>query len=52
MIAGYRVVQFASKEEAIAFAKQWLQVHVDYSELVEEGEIEVRPLYEAEDFAL
>jgi hypothetical protein len=50
MIAGFTLLQCASKQEAIAFAKRWLQIHVDVIG-VSDGEIEIRPVYEAEDFA-
>jgi hypothetical protein len=50
MIAGFTLLQYASKQEAIDFAKRWLQIHVDVMG-VSEGEIEIRPVYEAEDFA-
>jgi hypothetical protein len=49
MIAGFTLLQYASKQEAIDFAKRWLHIHVDGSGL-DEGEIEIRPVYEAEDF--
>ncbi len=49
MIAGATLLQYASKQEAIDFAKRWLQIHVDWSG-TGEGEIEIRPMYEAEDF--
>jgi len=51
LIAGFSLLQYASKQEAIDFAKRWLQIHVDWSG-TGAGEIEIRPLYEAEDFAL
>jgi hypothetical protein len=43
VIAGYAVMQYASKEEAVEAAKLFLQVAGD-------GECEIRPLYEAADF--
>ncbi len=43
VIAGYALMRYASKEEAIAAAKRFLEVAGD-------GECEVRPLYEASDF--
>ena len=42
LIAGYWLIQAKSKEEAIAWAKR-----VPF----QEGEIEIRPLFELEDFA-
>jgi len=50
MIAGFSFLQYQSKQEAIDFAKRWLQIHVAWSG-TGEGEIEIRPFYEAEDFA-
>jgi hypothetical protein len=44
VIAGYAVMQYPSKEEAVAAAKLFLEVAGD-------GECEIRPLYEAADFA-
>jgi hypothetical protein len=49
LVAGYGLLQCATKEEAIAFAKRWLEIHVDWSGLGE-SEIEIRPLYEPADF--
>jgi hypothetical protein len=51
MIAGFSLLQYATKQEAIDFAKRWLQIHVDWSG-TGAGEIEIRPVYEAEDFQL
>ena len=50
MIAGFSLLQLASKQEAIDFAKLWLQIHVDWSG-VGTGEIEIRPMSEPEDFS-
>jgi hypothetical protein len=50
MIAGFTLLQVATKQEAIDFAKRWLEIHVDWSG--GDGEVEVRPLYEAADFGL
>ena len=47
LIAGYWIIQVKSKEEAIAFAKRCIRV---LPEGVTEGEIEVRQLFEIEDF--
>ena len=45
LVAGFSIIQCASKEEAIAWVKKWptLDAHG-------EVEIEIRPIYEAEDF--
>jgi hypothetical protein len=44
LIAGYRVIQVKSKEEAIEWAKRIP------AEVCEVGEVELRPFYELEDF--
>jgi hypothetical protein len=49
IIAGFTLLQYVSKQEAIDFAKRWLQIHVNVFD-VSDGEIEIRPVYEAEDF--
>ena len=51
MIAGFTLLQCEGKQEAIDFAKRWVEIHVRWSGLGE-GEIEVRPLYEPADFGL
>jgi hypothetical protein len=48
IIAGYSILQVATKEEAIDFARRCLQLHCDWSKLP--GEIEVRQFFEIEDF--
>jgi hypothetical protein len=49
MIAGYTLIQVKTREEAISFAKRWLDIHTDVSGL-DEGQLEIRPLFELEDF--
>jgi hypothetical protein len=49
MIAGYTMLQTTTKAEAIDFAKRWLRIHVEGLGLTE-GAIEVRQLFELEDF--
>jgi hypothetical protein len=44
LIAGYTLIQVKSKEEAMEWVRRFPNPHVD------EGEIEVRQLYELEDF--
>ena len=44
VIGGYALMQYASKAEAIEAAKRFLEVAGD-------DECEIRPLYEASDFA-
>jgi hypothetical protein len=48
IIAGFTVAQFATKEEAVEFARQQLAIHCKWSTLP--GEIEVREIFEIEDF--
>jgi hypothetical protein len=45
LVAGYNVIECASRDDAIAWIKQWPQLD-GHGEV----EIEIRPLYEAEDF--
>jgi hypothetical protein len=45
LVAGFSIIQCASKEEAIAWVKQWPQLD-GHGEV----EIEIRQIYEAEDF--
>ena len=47
LVAGYSIIQVKSKAEAIAFAKRCIQV---LPEGVTEGELEVRQVFEVEDF--
>jgi hypothetical protein len=51
LIAGYITVQLASQQEAIALAKRWSQIHGDGAR-TRQGEIEIRQLFELEDFAV
>jgi hypothetical protein len=52
MIAGYTIIQVPAKQDAIQFAERWLNVHLATSAVpLESGEIELRALVEAEDFA-
>jgi hypothetical protein len=50
LIAGYLILQAASKEEALEWARRWLLVHAEATEGVEESEIEVRLVSELSDF--
>jgi hypothetical protein len=43
LIAGFTMIQVKSKEEAIEWVKRWPAID-------SEAEIEIRPLFEAEDF--
>jgi hypothetical protein len=45
LIAGYTVIDVASREEALAWMKRWPQIDGGG-----EVELELRPMYEAEDF--
>jgi hypothetical protein len=47
LIAGYTMLQVASRAEAIDFAKRWLPIHAAGG--AEECEIEIRQLFELED---
>lgn len=49
IIAGYLLLQTKTKQEAIDWAKRWLDVHTSTPGF-ETGEIEIRPLLEIEDF--
>jgi hypothetical protein len=48
IIAGFSLVQFATKREAVEFARQQLAIHCKWSKLP--GSIEVRQVFEIEDF--
>jgi hypothetical protein len=50
LIAGYLVLQTRTREEAVEWARRWLQVHVDVTPDLVEGQIEVRRVFELEDF--
>ncbi|HYD57664.1 MAG TPA: YciI family protein [Burkholderiales bacterium] len=47
LVAGYTIIDVKSREEALAWTKRYPNPAVDGGE----GEIEVRPYYELEDFA-
>lgn len=48
LVAGFSLIQVASKAEAVDFAKRWLQIHAD-SVGTDEATIEIRELFELED---
>jgi hypothetical protein len=48
LIAGYTMLQLATKAEAIDFAKRWLPIHAAGG--ADECEIEIRQVFELEDF--
>jgi hypothetical protein len=50
LIAGYLVVQTATRQEAEEWARRWLQVHVDHIPGTEDAQIEVRRVQELEDY--
>ncbi|HEY2904118.1 MAG TPA: YciI family protein [Polyangia bacterium] len=51
LIAGYSLIQVKTRDEAIAFARDWLRVHVETSRVpLAESVLEVRPLFELDDF--
>jgi len=45
LVAGFSIIQVASRDEAIAWVKKWPQLD-GHGEV----EVEIRPIYEAEDF--
>jgi hypothetical protein len=49
LVAGVSILQFKTKQEAVDFARRCLQIHVDWAQ-VGSGEIEIRPVFEIEDF--
>jgi hypothetical protein len=49
LVAGYCIIQVATKEEAVAFAKRWIEIHADGVGAAD-SVIEIRQLFEAEDF--
>jgi len=49
LVAGYAILQFASKAEAIEWAKRFVQVDAPLR-LGAESECEIRPFFECEDF--
>lgn len=49
LLAGYAVLQFASKDEAIEWTKRFVQVDAP-GRLYEEAVCDLRPIFEAEDF--
>jgi hypothetical protein len=50
VIGGYAILQAASKEEAIAHVRRFMQVHIDVLGPSYSGECEVRPLFDPADF--
>jgi hypothetical protein len=50
LIAGYCILQTATREEAVEWVKRWADIHHDSG--AEQTEIEVRPLVEMSDFAV
>ena len=49
LVAGYAILQFKSKAEAIEWTKRFVQVDAP-GRLGSESECELRPIFEAEDF--
>jgi len=49
LIAGYLILQTRTRDEAVAWARRWLEVHAGQPGL-EGGEIEVRLLMDLEDY--
>jgi len=44
LIGGYAIFELASKEEAVALGRQFMQTHVDVMGESYEGELEIRPI--------
>jgi hypothetical protein len=51
LVAGWSVVQFATKAEAVEYGRRMLQIHMDGVGSTS-GELEVRQIFEIEDFPL
>jgi hypothetical protein len=49
IVAGYCIVQTATKAEAVEFGRRMLQIHIDGTG-IEDGEVEIRQVFEIEDF--
>jgi hypothetical protein len=49
IVAGYAVIQVRSKAEAVAWGTRMLRIHIDGTG-IDAGEVDVRPLFELEDF--
>ncbi len=49
LVAGYCIVQTATKTEAVEFGRRMLQIHIDGTG-IEGGEVEIRQVHEIEDF--
>ncbi len=49
LLAGYTVLQAATKDEAVEFGRRMLAIHME-GVGAEAGEVEVRPFFEIEDF--
>jgi len=49
LVAGYCLMNVKSKEEAVEWATRCLKIHVEGTG-IGSGQIEIRPLFEAEDF--
>ncbi len=51
LVAGYSIVQMATKQAAVEFARRQLQIHSDGA-AIDTCSIEVRPIFELSDFAV
>ena len=49
LVAGYCIVQTATKAEAVEFGRRMLQIHIDGTG-IDAGEVEIRQVHELEDF--
>ena len=51
VIGGYAIVRAKSKEEAVQMGRDFMQLHLDILGPSYEGELEIRQLFDPEDFA-
>jgi hypothetical protein len=47
LVGGYAIFDLKSKEEAIEAGRQFMQIHVDILGSSYEGELEIRPMFDA-----
>jgi len=47
LVGGYAMFELKSKEEAIELGKRFMQVHADIMGKSYEGELEIRPIFDA-----
>lgn len=49
LVGGFAIFELRSKEEAIESGKKFMQIHADILGPTYEGELEIRPMFEAAD---